>query len=119
MKKVWLLVFISCINIITTYSQKQNNIWCLGDSAGIDFNNLLNPVTFSSVLDTRGSCVSIADTNGQLLFYANTRATIPGKTTLVWNKNNQLMEGGDSIFGEGWYNELLILPFPGNVNTYY
>ena len=119
MKKVWLLVFISCINIITTYSQKQNNIWCFGDSAGIDFNNLLNPVTFSSVLDTRGSCVSIADTNGQLLFYANTRAGLPGKTTLIWNKNNQLMQNGDSIFGEGWYNELLILPFPGNINTYY
>ena len=53
----------------SAYSQKQNNIWCFGDSAGIDFNNVSNPITFSSSLDSRGSCVSIADTNGQLFFY--------------------------------------------------
>ena len=117
--------FIFIITIIissfsfSAFSQKQNNIWCFGDSAGIDFNNLLNPVTFSNTLDSRGSCVSIADTNGNLLFYANTRAGLPGKTTLIYNKNHQLIQNGDSIYGSGWYNELLILPFPGSSIIYY
>src|SRR6187399_502880 len=66
------------------YSQNQNSIWCFGDSAGMDFRTS-PPQTFSTSLDTRGSCVSIADSLGDLLFYANTRATLPGNTTLVWS----------------------------------
>ena len=27
--------------------QKQNNIWCFGDSSGIDFNDSLNPVSYT------------------------------------------------------------------------
>jgi hypothetical protein len=110
------LIFLSSSHLI--FAQKQNNIWCFGDSAGIDFNNISNPLPIVTSLDTRGSCVSIADSLGQLLFYANTRATITGNTTLVWNKNNQIMENGDSIVGRGWYNELLILPTIHS-NVYY
>ena len=50
--------------------QKQNNIWCFGDSSGIDFNDSLNPIPISTSVRTRGSCVSYADSSGQLLFYA-------------------------------------------------
>ncbi len=99
--------------------QKQNNIWCFGDSAGINFSDTSNITTFTSALDTRGSCVSIADSNGQLLFYAHTRATLPGYTSQVWNRLNQIMDGGDSIIGRGWYNELIIVPFPGSTSIYY
>ncbi len=109
-----LLLIFSSVN-----AQKENNIWCFGDSAGIDFNDPTNPVTFTTSLDTRGSCVSIADSMGQLLFYANTRATLPGNTTRIWNKYNQLMDNGDSIVGSGWYNELIIIPFPGSDSLYY
>ena len=89
---VYAFILILLLFSFSVQSQKQNNIWCFGDSAGIDFNNLSNPVTFSSSLDTRGSCVSIADTNGQLLFYANTVASSGVNTTKIWNKNNILME---------------------------
>lgn len=100
-------------------AQKQNAIWCFGDSAGINFSDTSNLTTFSTALDTRGSCVSIADTNGQLLFYANTRATLPGYTTRVWNRLNQIMDGGDSIVGRAWFNELIIIPRPGFASQYY
>jgi hypothetical protein len=50
-------------------AQKRNNIWCFGDSAGINFNNLNNPVPISTGLRTRGSCASIADTNGTFAFF--------------------------------------------------
>ena len=107
------------LQVHSGFSQNQNNIWCFGDSAGINFSDTSNLITFSSALDSRGSCVSIADSSGQLLFYANTRATLPGFTTRVWNSTNQLMDGGDSIVGRGWYNELIIIPFPGSSSLYY
>jgi hypothetical protein len=102
-----------------SYGQKRNSIWCFGDSAGIDFNIPGNPQPISTTLRTRGSCVSIADTSGSLLFYANTRASTPGQTTQVRNRNNQIMPNGTNIVGQGWYNELLIIPKPGDSLKYY
>src|SRR5438105_533888 len=113
------IILLLCLGLFfskANLAQKRNDIWCFGDSVGIDFNNLSNPVPITTSLDTRGSCVSIADSNGMLLFYGDTRATFPGATTRVWNRNNQLMQSGDSIIGEGWYNELIILPAPGSPN---
>jgi hypothetical protein len=62
--------------------------------------------------------VSVADSSGDLLFYANTRATLPGHTTLVWNQLHELMDNGDSVVGRGWYKELVIVPWPGNDSLY-
>jgi hypothetical protein len=100
-------------------AQNRNSVWCFGDSAGIDFSNLGSPQVFSSSLDTRGSCASIADTSGMLLFYGQTRASNGDNSTQLFNSSNSLISNGDSIFGQGWYHELLILPFPGNDSLYY
>ncbi len=97
---------------------QRNNIWCFGDSAALDFSSGL-PVTGTSSLDSRGTCVSISDTNSNLLFYGNTRATIGTPSALIWNKNNQLMLNGDSIAGDGWYHEMVIVPNPGDDSLYY
>ena len=100
-------------------AQKRGNVWCFGDSAGIDFSNLGLPQVFSSSLDTRGSCASIADTSGQLLFYAETNGNLSSNSTQVYSSIGQKMQNGDSILGQLWYHELLILPFPGNDSLYY
>jgi hypothetical protein len=100
------------------FGQNRNNIWCFGDSAGIDFNQTV-PAPISTSLDTRGSCGSIADSSGNLLFYANTRSGFGLKSTRVWNKNHDLMQNGDSIIGQGWYNELMIIPLPDDKDKYY
>jgi len=50
-------------------SQDRNSVWCFGDSAGIDFGSGV-AVPIASGMDGRGSCASIADENGNLLFYA-------------------------------------------------
>jgi len=63
-------------------AQNKNSIWCFGDSAGINFSNINNPVPFTSSVEGRGSCVSIADNNGNLLFYSNTWMYIARK--IVW-----------------------------------
>ncbi len=117
MKRALLLLLFAFYSL-TSFSQKQGNIWCFGDSAGIDFNQS-PPTTFTSSVRNRGSCCSIADTNGSLLFYANTRAGRVGNTTQVWSNNHQLMQNGDSVVGQGWFYELVIVPNPASDSTYY
>jgi hypothetical protein len=117
------IIIISLILLLATvlegFAQNRGNIWAFGDSAGINFNIPNNPVPITTGLRTRGSCVSICDTTGQLLFYANTRAAMAGNTTLVYNQLNQVMVNGDNIQGEGWYHELVIVPFPNDDDKFY
>ena len=110
--------FVLLLVFPTMLTAQRNNIWCFGDSAGLDFNSGV-PVPFPTSLDTRGTCVSIADITGNLLFYGNTRAATAGFTGLIWNRNHQLMIEGDSIAGSGWYHEMVIIPDPGNDSLYY
>jgi hypothetical protein len=114
--KLTLIFFIFCLNV---FSQNRNSIWCFGDSAGVDFSNLSTPQPIHSAAKSRGSAVSVSDSTGQLLFYAYTRATIAGNTTLIKNRNNQLMQNGNNVVGQGWYEELTIIPVPGNSSQYY
>lgn len=118
MKKIAAIFFLA-ISFLTINAQNRNNIWCFGDSAGIDFSNPQNPVTIHSAVNSRGSCVSIADANSNLLFYAYTRASVLGNTTYVKDKNNNIMLNGTNIVGEGWYNELVIIPIPDDTLQYY
>jgi hypothetical protein len=113
MKKIiTLLLITSCC-----FAQNQNSVWCFGDSAGIDFNGA-QPITFASGMDGRGSCTTFADSSGNLKFYAFTNATT-NFSTRVMNNQHQLMQAGDSIFGEAWYNELTIVPKPNSSSLYY
>ncbi|MBL0103742.1 MAG: T9SS type A sorting domain-containing protein [Bacteroidetes bacterium] len=122
MKRIFYsLILVLCIFILDfrfCQAQNQNNIWCFGDSSGIDFNQS-PPVPFHTSLNTRGSCVSIADTIGSLLFYAETQMNANDRATNVYDRNNNQMPNGDNIIGEGCYSELLIIPFPGNSEKYY
>lgn len=119
MKIIISLLLLMLLTSVNCIAQNRGNIWCFGDSALIDF-SIGVPVPGISSLDTRGSCVSISDTNSNLLFYGNTRAATAGTTTgLIWNKNHQLMLEGDSIAGDGWYHEQVIIPDPGDDSLYY
>ncbi len=118
MKKIiFLLIYILCITY--SFSQpRRDGIWCFGDSAVINFNTS-PPTTSSCGMDGRGSCASISDTSGRLLFYCNTRASPGGQTALIYNSVNEIMENGDSLIGEGWYYEMAIVPNPANFQQYY
>ena len=121
MKKLTITIywFILILSNSTISPAQRNNLWCFGDSASIDFSSGI-PVAGISSLDSRGTCVSIADTNSNLLFYGNTRSGAGGLTSgLIWNKNDQLMLEGDSIAGGGWYHELVIIPNPVDDSLFY
>ncbi len=116
MKKLLLLVLVLHCVVVTAQHNMQ---WCFGDSAGINFSNQLNPVNTHSIVKSRGSCVSVSDTNGNLQFYGYTRAGVNGNTTKLFNYNNQFIQNRTNIVGEGWYNELCIIPFSNNLNKFY
>ena len=117
MKKIFIISF-----LLTHYcgiAQDRNSIWIFGDSAGINFGNPNNPVPLNSAMRGRGSCASVADSIGQLQFYAHTIANLNDTSTHVYNWQNQLMNNGDQIVGEAWYNELVIVPMPDSSDFYY
>jgi hypothetical protein len=110
-----LIILLVCFNL----QAQRGNIWCFGDSAALNFSGGTPFPTSSSVV-SRGSCVSIADTNGDLLFYAHTRSGASGSTTgFIYNSNHQLLLDGDSIAGDGWYQEMVIIPNPADDSSYY
>jgi gliding motility-associated-like protein len=57
------------------------------------------------------SSASIADKNGQLLFYTN------GMT--VWNRLHEVMHNGIGLYGESTTTQTLIVPKPGSNALYY
>lgn len=116
MKNYFLLLLL--LMAIEGIAQYSNNVWCFGDSAGIRFING-NPINFTTSAKSRGSCVSISDDSDSLLFYSYTRATLPGYTGRIFNSNNILMQNGDSIAGRGWYQEMVIVPAPVDINKFY
>lgn len=95
-----------------SYGQKRGAVWCFGDSALVDFSDTSNIVTGTSAVKSRGSCVSISDLVGNLIMYAFTRAGVNNNTTLLRNNQDSLVQNGDSIVGEGWYRELVLIPYP-------
>lgn len=117
--KRWILIIVYVSIIGVCKAQKRNAVWCFGDSCLISFFYPTVPSTGLSQVKSRGSSVSINDTSGSLLFYAFTRAGMVGNTTKVYNSQHALMDNGDSIAGEGWYEELIIVPKPNSNNLFY
>ncbi len=119
------LIILLCFSVVMGFSQNKNSIWCFGDSAGINFSNLANPTPFFSTNESRGTCVSINDSLGQLQLYAYApeialwQSGGTNKLGIVKNMNHQKIPGGDSLIGTGWYHEMQIIPFPDNDSLFY
>ncbi len=124
MRPLFLLFFL-LINA-TASAQYTDRYWAFGDSAGINFKNLSNPQPANSILRVRGTCASICDSSGDLLFYCGSpnwqQWLAPNNIFTdgtVINRNHQVFESGDSLIGSGWYQEMVIVPMPGNDSLFY
>jgi len=109
MKKIYaLFILISAV----CHAQKENNIWYFGNKAGLDFNSG-SPVSLNnSAMYTGEPSASMADSNGDLLFYTD------GIT--VWNKNHIAMPNGNGLHGQLSVTQgALIMKKPGALNIYY
>ncbi len=103
---------------------QHGNVWVFGDSAGVNFNSS-PPTTFTSSVKSRGTSASYCDSNGNLLFYTSYDPTAvltgqsPDKNGNVYNVNGSIMQNGDSIVMEAWYQEAIILPTNYDLNKFY
>ena len=125
--KFWMLSLLSIISFASN-AQFTDRFWAFGDSAAINFKNLNNPVPDSCILRVRGTCFSICDSLGDLIFYGGSpNQTIfrpPGPPYtydmgFIINKNHNIITNGDSLKGIELYNEMTIVPNPANINQFY
>ncbi|TAH44314.1 MAG: T9SS type A sorting domain-containing protein [Bacteroidetes bacterium] len=123
MKRIILVLFFVVLSRSSFSQIRRDAIWCFGDSVLVDF-NYSPPLLDYCATRSRGSACSIADSSGNLLFYAHTYYYPRWQNSnlelgAVWNRNHQLMENGDSLIGRVWYKEMVIVPNPALNNKYY
>ena len=93
-------------------SQNQANIWYFGYNAGVDFNTSTPTPLLDSQIYTEEGCASIADANGDLLFYTD--------GTTVYNRIHKPLLNGTDLNGDiSSTNSALIVQKHGDSNRYY
>ena len=104
------------IRVDSCYSEainsKRGNIWYFGNKAGLDFNSGSPVALTDGVMNAFEGCASIADMNGNLIFYSD--------GINVWNKDHQQMPSGNGLNGDPSASQSgLIVPLPGSQDMYY
>ena len=124
MRSLFIFLFL-LVNTITS-AQYTDRYWVFGDSAGIDFKIPSNPQPANSILRVRGTCASICDSAGDLLFYCGSpnwtewlNPNGPIRFGTVVNKNHEIVDSGDTLVGSLWYQEMTIVPMPNNDSLFY
>ena len=100
-----------------SFAQKyKGDVWCWGDSAGIDWTTPSSPTNFRSNYRGRCGTAIISDSLNNLLLYAGfLRDVVTSyKKVSIRNKYHKSVENGDTLFGEEWYHSMIFLPKPGN-----
>ena len=113
--KVALTLLLCCVFSLTVQAQSQGqkhtNIWYFG-TAGLDFNSGKPVPLTNSAMDAFEGTASIADDQGNLLFYSD--------GTTVWNKQHQIMANGNGLLGSAnSAQSCLIVKNPGRHHIYY
>jgi gliding motility-associated-like protein len=108
-----LKLFLILLTTTLATGQQEASVWYFGQNAGVKFDAVGNVTALTDgQLDTSEGCASIADTNGNLLFYTD------GVT--VWNKNHAVMPNGTGLMGDySSTQSATIVPLPGSINLYY
>lgn len=112
MKKI--LLFLSLAFSATLWAQNQAANWYFGQNAGITFDLANGTVTSvdNGRLNTREGCTSISDENGNLLLYTD--------GTTVFNRNHQVMQNGNGLFGDASSTQsAIVIPKPQDPDIYY
>jgi gliding motility-associated-like protein len=123
--KQFISTLLGCLVLMQVQAQKQGNIWHFGHSAAIDFNSGTAVVTTPSSMSTFEGSASIADSDGNLLFYTNGGGRDPilsGQSSgKIWNRNHQEMYDMGNTEGGGFSaaQSSVIIPKPGDPNHYY
>ena len=110
MKLLLFLIIISSSIVVS--AQNERNMWYFGKYAGIDFNSGTAVQTTNGETNAQEGGCSIADSQGNLLFYSDGEK--------VWNKNHAAMPNGFGLYGyDSNTQNSLIVQDPGDTNIYY
>ena len=114
MKKITCIFAFLVLSGLFLQSQNETSKWYFGNMAGLDF--MTNPPTIltNGAMNTNEGCASIADANGNLLFYSD------GAT--VWNQQHQIMANGTGLLGNGptgTSQAALVVKKPNSNNVYF
>jgi len=118
-----LLLLIGSLKALPTLAQYSNNNWTFGDSCGVRFNAAGIDSFYITNVKARGTCASISDSLGNLLFYASSPNLTNwqsgyNKVGIIHSKNHQKMQNGDSLYTSLAYNEIVIIPYPNQSNLF-
>ena len=104
-------MMILCAGFISLSAQKQNFVWYFGNSAGLDFKTA-PPTPLLGEISTVEGVATIADQNGDLLFYTD--------GTFVWDRSHSVMPNGSGLAG-GFSStqSAVIVPLPNSCTKYY
>ncbi|MEO8086834.1 MAG: T9SS type A sorting domain-containing protein [Bacteroidota bacterium] len=106
------ILLFSILNLQFVFAQKEANIWYFGSQAGMDFNSGAPVALTNGQLFTTEGSASIADANGNLLFYT--------EGVNVYNRLHTLMPNGTGLLGGTSASQsAIILPYPGVSTQYY
>ncbi|MBK7963910.1 MAG: hypothetical protein IPK10_00370 [Bacteroidetes bacterium] len=119
MKHHLILLFFFLVGFGEMEAQYTNNFWVFGDSVGINWTNSSNPSFFTTQLKGRGTSVSLSDSTGVLIYSGTGQKPNIIYRTKTFNKFHLEITNSDSINGEGWYHEMLLIPHPGNDSLVY
>lgn len=112
LSKLIVCLFLILIHFSLIKSQNETSKWYFGYKAGFDFSSNPPTVLGNGQMHAFEGCSSIADENGNLLFYT------VGDT--VWNAQHQIMANGTGLFGGNSITQAsLIIKKPGATNIYY
>ena len=92
--------------------QYNNNFWLFGDSVGINWTNPANPALFKSMIKGRGTSASLSDSSGPIIYSQSAYTNQFLNHSKTYNKYDSPIIGSDSIYCEGWYHEMMFIPFP-------
>ncbi len=97
----------------------KGNIWCFGDSAGINWNIPLNPSFFKSINKGRSGTVSISDSTGNLILYGGYNKAQNKQRVQLYNKFHMPILNSDTLFADDFYHTINLTPYPGNDSLFY
>src|SRR5690606_37495610 len=94
---------------------KEANIWYFGYKAGLDFNHNPPIALTNGLTEGTGGFASIADGNGNLLFYVTPDSILDRNHQKMPNSSS--LHGGDNL--NAGINSAVVVPWPANPGKYF
>lgn len=105
------MLVLFCVSNSVLFAQNEYAKWYFGYNAGLDFLTNTPTVLNNSALISPNSCASMADGNGNLLFYTN--------GVVIKNSLHLNMANGTGLHSNQGLQNVIAVRQPGSTNFYY